>query len=160
MSILVNEGRVVIAESISLRPIHIAWGLGDGAWTDPPAESVGATALQDEVGRRLVTTPQFVVPDALGVIELPGGYKFSISGTPTNYLYCTCQFDYGDASSAVIREFGVFVGTDVDAGLPPGQEYFEGAEVTDPGRLLQVENVVPIYRSPAIRETAQFVIQF
>jgi len=159
MSVLVNDGRVAIAESLGLRPIHVAWGTGDGSWETPSAESSEAAGLLNEVGRRIASTVQYCTPDPGGPIELPSG-NFSVSLTPTKFLHIVCDFDFADAPSSVIREFGVFVGTETDAQLPPGQEYFSGAEVTSPGLLLLLENVVPIFRSPAIRETAQFVINF
>ena len=159
MAILTEEGRVVIADSISIRPIHLAWGLGDGVWLTAPPEDAGATGLLDEVGRRTATQVQFVVPDVAGEIVLPSG-SFTLSGTPTNHLFISTQFDFADASSSVIREIGVFVGTELIAGLPPGQEYFVPAEIDGPGRLLHIENIDPLYRSPAIRESFQIVITF
>lgn len=159
MPILTRSGRVVIAESIASRPLHLAWGLGDGAWSSPPAESLDATELTDEVGRRTVTEVGFVVPDNAGDIVLPTG-TFSRSVTPTNHLYCRTAFDFADASSAVIREIGLFSGTTVVDGLPPGKNYFLPSEIDNPGRLLHLENMVPIYRSPAIRPSFEIVITF
>lgn len=159
MPILTSTGRVVIAESISLRPIHLAWGLGDGAWTSPPAEALGATALINEIGRRKVTEVGFVVPDIAGEIVLPTG-TFTRSLTPTNHLYCRTEFDFADASSSVIREIGLFVGTTVVGGLPPGQNYFTPAQIATPGKILHLENLAPIYRSSAIRPSFEVVITF
>jgi hypothetical protein len=159
MPILTKSGRVVIAESISLRPIHCAWGTGDGAWTVPPSEDADATSLIAEVGRREASEVAFVVPDVDGDIILPSG-NYSRSGTPTNHLLIVTNFDFGDASSTVIREIGIYVGTTVVGGLPGGQKYFVPAEVATPGRLLHVENMAPIFRSPAIRENFEVVITF
>lgn len=160
MPILTQSGRVVIAESIAARAIHLAWGTGDGAWTDtPPDEDANATALQAEVARRVATEVAYVVPDAGGDIVLPSGV-FSRSVTPTRHLYIRTAFDFGEASSSVIREIGVFVGTTVIGGLPPGQEYFLPAQVATPGRLLHLEHLEAIYRSPAIRESFEVVITF
>ncbi len=159
MPILTKSGRVVIAESVKLRPIHIAWGTGDGAWLTAPSEDPNATVLLDEVARRTANSVEFVVPDEAGAIVLPTG-SFTISPTPTNSLLITTNFDFLDAQSTVIREYGVFVGTELIGGLPGGQRYFLPAEVADPGRLLYLENLVPIYRSPAIRESFQVVITF
>lgn len=159
MPILPRSGRVVIAESILLRTIHVAWGLGDGDWIDPPSENPDAIALQNEIGRRLANDAAFVVPDAAGSIVLPTG-KFSPSASPTNSLLVSVTFDFADAPGEEIREFGVFVGTEVVAGLPTGQRYFTPAQVSNPGRLLHIENTQPIYRSPAIRESFQIVVTF
>lgn len=159
MPILTKSGRVVIAESIKARAIHLAWGAGDGSWTTPPSEDSNTTALLNEVGRRTATEVTFVVPDVAGDIILPTG-RFSRTATPTNNLFVSTQFDFTDASSSVIREIAVFVGTTTDGALPPGQRYFIPSQVTSPGRMLHLENMVPIYRSPAIRESFDVVITF
>jgi len=159
MAILTKSGRVVIAESIATRPIHLAWGLGDGVWLEAPSEDAEAVALIDEIGRRTATNVQYVVPDVAGEIVLPSG-NFTLSATPTNHLLISVQFEFSDAPSAVIREIGAFVGTVPVEGLPGGQVYFLPAEIADTGRLLHVENLEPIYRSPAIRESFQIVITF
>lgn len=159
MPILTTSGRVVIAESIAERPVHLAWGTGDGAWVSPPSEDAAATELLNEIGRREASEVSYVVPDSGGDIVLPTGV-YSRSVTPTNHLYVSTNFDFADASSSVIREIGLFVGTEVIGGLPVGQKYFVPAEVDAPGRLLHLENLAPIFRSPAIRENFEVVITF
>lgn len=159
MPILTKSGRIVIAESIAARSLHLAWGTGDGAWTTPPAENPDATALQAEIGRRLPTEVAFVLPDGTGDIVLPSG-TFKRSATPTKNLYVRTGFDFAEASSSVIREIGLFSGSTTDTGLPPGQQYFTPGQVTSPGRLLHLENLAPIFRSPAIRESFEIVVSF
>ena len=159
MPILTKSGRVVIAESIAARPLHLAWGSGDGVWTVPPSESTNATALISEVGRRLATEVAFVVSDVAGDIVLPTG-TFSRSVTPTHHLYVRAADGFADASSSVIRQIGIFSNTETNPALPPGQQYFLPADIVDPGRLLHLENLGPIYRSPAIRESFEVVITF
>lgn len=160
MATFPKNGRVVIAESIAARPLHVAWGLGDGAWTtNIPAENPDATGLINEIGRHTVTSTQYVVPDVNGTIVLPSG-RFSPSVTPTNHLLISTTFDFDNASSSIIREVAIFAGTQVQAGLPVGQRYFTPSQITDPGKLLYVENIGPIYRSTAIQETFKTVITF
>lgn len=159
MPILTKSGRVVIAESIALRPIHLAWGTGDGAWTTPPAEDADAEIVLNEIGRRQATEVSYVVPDVDGDIILPTG-TFSRSDDPTNHLFVVTNFEFEDAPSSIIRNVGIFVGSTMVGGLPGGQRYFEPAEVATPGRLMHLENIAPIYRSPAIRENFQIVISF
>ena len=159
MPILTKSGRVAIAESIALRPVHIAWGLGDGAWLTAPSENPNALALQEEIGRRTANNVGFVVADPVGDIILPTG-RFTRSVTPTNMLLVEVSFDFSDASSSVIREFAVFVGTEVVAGLPEGQRYFVPSEVSNPGRVLHLENSPPIFRSPEIRPGFKIVVVF
>lgn len=159
MAILTSSGRICVVEALALRPLHLAWGTGDGAWTVAPVEDAAATALQAEVGRRQVTAVDFAVPDVAGSIILDSG-NFSISATPTKYLYIKTDFDFLDAPSGVIREIAVFTGSTMVGGLPGGQRYFIPAEVATPGRMLHLQNIVPIFRSPAIRENFEIVIEF
>jgi hypothetical protein len=159
MPILTRSGRIVIAESIAARPIHLAWGTGDGSWVGPPAESNLATALLNEIGRRTATEVAFAIEDVAGDIVLPTG-RFSRSVNPTNFLYINTVYDFADAFSSVIREVGVFVGGTMNPGLPVGQKYFVPADYVLPGRMLHVENMAPIYRSPAIRPSFEIVVAF
>ena len=52
----------------------------------------------------------------------------------------------------------LFAGTQVQAGLPAGQRYFEPGQIVAPGTLVALERVTPIHRSPATRETFEHVI--
>lgn len=124
-----------------------------------PSEGVNQTSLLAEVGRRTVDEVEFAIEDANGAITAPTG-RFSISQTPTNHLFVRTRFDFADAASSVIREQGLFVGSTTDAALPAGQFYFTGAEVTDPGILLMVQNSPALIRQPTSRETYEFVVSF
>jgi hypothetical protein len=171
MSILTDSGRTALAALLAAEPLHFAWGRGDATWdaplpTDPTAlaaevlrrrESKSATALIAEIGRRTITNLNFVTPDANGAIALPTG-NYSISVPPTRYLYVNVLFDFADASAETIREFAVFVGTTVNAALPPGQRYFTPDQLTSQGRLVTLERVSAVVRSPAVRENFQHVI--
>lgn len=161
MSILTESGRIAIAEAIKEKPIHLAWGPGDGSWTVPPAEDVNATGLITELGRRLSTSVAFVVPDEDGTIEIPGEGFFTETLTPTKRLLITTQFAYSEEVAATIRQIAVFVGTEVIAGLPAGQRYFTPAQVQSPGRMLQLQNLdVPVVRSAATRSRFENLIVF
>lgn len=161
MAILTKSGRVAVANAVSKRPLHLAWGTGDGAWVTPPAEDTDAVALMAEVGRRTATQWAFVVPDAAGEIDVSTG-KFSLSpgNAPTNHLFIETNFDFADAAGVAIRELAVFSDTTLVAGLPSGQRYFAPAEVDDPGIMLYTENITPIFRSPATQENFRVVITF
>lgn len=149
-----------MAESIMARPIHLAWGGGDAAWdTDPVPETVNDEALVDEIGRRLVSQARYCSPDETGEIIVPTG-RFTESSTPTRHIYLRFNFDFDDAPAATIREVAVFVGTQADAGLPPGQMYFEPENVVDPGTLLVIERMQKFDRSPSVRQSFEFVITF
>jgi hypothetical protein len=160
MSTFTKSGRIAIAESVALRPCHVAWGPGDGAWTTPPAEDINATAVTSEIGRRLCTEVAFLVANPAGDIVVPAGtYSRSTTGS-TNIVLFRAQFDFADASSDVIRQLGLVVGCTTNPGLPSGQQYFTPGQIVLPGRLVEINNVNPIFRSPAIRETAQLIVVF
>jgi hypothetical protein len=161
MATLPLSGRAAIANAISKRPIHIAWGSGDGAWLTPPAESSSATALIAELGRRVATQFFYVVPDEAGAISVASGrYSASPGNAPTRHLYVTVDFDYAEASSAVVREVAIFSDTVVQSGLPGGQAYFTPGQITDPGLMLYIENLVPIFRNPQTTENFSVVVTF
>ena len=159
MAILPQSGRVTIAESILERPIHLAWGAGDGSWVTPPPEDDNATALTTELARRTATELAYVLPSPTGDIILPSG-RYVRSVNPTKYIYVRTQFDFADAENQTIREIAVFVGTEVQSGLPAGQQYFVPSEIVNPGRLLHIEHLAPIIRSINIRESFEVVINF
>ena len=113
--------------------------------------------MVNEVGRRLVTQVQFVTEDPTGEIIVPTG-RYTVSATPTRHLLFRIAYDFGDAPASVIREVALFAGTEVQAGLPAGQRYFEPGQIVAPGTLVALERITPIHRSPATRETFEHVI--
>lgn len=160
MAILPKSGRAAIAKAIKAQALHLAWGTGDGAWTTPPTEQTAQAELLAEVGRRKVLAASFVTPDPAGEIVIEGAGRFARSTTETNQLYLEFKFDFQDAATSVIREIGVFVGTETAAALPAGQQYFAPDDVTNPGTLLYLENKTPIYRSASTRESFETLITF
>lgn len=159
MAILVAAGRATYQAAIKNRPIHLAWGSGDESWgSTPPEETLSSTALLNEVGRREALQVEFVTPDPAGVIEVPEG-NFSISSTPTRYLFLDFHFAFADAATTVIREAAVFVDTVRAVGVSPSKAYLLPSEVDNPGRILVLEHLNPaVIRSPAVRERFQYVI--
>lgn len=160
MALLTTAGRATIAAAVKSMPMHLAWGPGDGAWTNPPAESAAATTITNEIGRRLITSCDYVVPDSAGAIEVAGVGKFSVSSTPTSRLFVVTRFDFGDAPTATIRQLGLFVGCTTNPALPAGQKYFTPDQIVTPGSLLQIQNQAPQPRSPATREQFEILIVF
>ena len=124
-----------------------------------PPEPIGQTALLREVGRRVVDEVHFVAADPDGEIVVPTG-RYRMVTEPTNHLFIRIRFDFEDASTSVVREQGLFVGTKTDPELPIGQKFFIPAQITDPGILLVLQNSVPIVRQPSTRETFEFVVTF
>jgi hypothetical protein len=159
MPTLIKSGRVVIAESIKARPIHLAWGSGNGSWSTPPQVNVDATSLISEIARRTPDEVSFVTPDPLGVIVVSQG-AFSRSVTPTRHLYVRTVFEATEAPTSAIREVGLFCGSVMVAGLPPSQEYFLPSQVASPGRLFHLDNFAPIFRFSNVRESFDIVVTF
>lgn len=160
MATLVTSGRSAIAASIKSRSIFMGWGSGNAAWDNVLVpEDVSKSALLNPIGYRKLTESSYCVPDAQGGIVVPTG-RFSVTQNPTNNLYLRFTFDFGDSSAAQIRETGIFIDTVVAAGLPAGQMYFSPAQVTNPGTMLLAENIARINRTPATRESFEFVVTF
>jgi hypothetical protein len=161
MAILTTSGRTALALSVANQPLHLAWGTGDPAWdTVPVTEPVGATALLSEVGRRAAPQLLYVTQDAQGSLVLPSG-RWNISGSPTNSLYMRFAFDYTDGATALIRELGIFVGTQIKSAVmtaTPGKLYFEPADIQVSGTLLALQRVPKITRSAATRQAFEFVL--
>ncbi len=171
LATLTKTGRAAIALALSSRPIHLAWGSGNTEWDADDAvlpSLVNATALVNELGRRTPATIGFVEPDDAGDIVIPvstgadgevqeARYK-SVTG-PTPYLYVRTNYNFEDASNAVIREIGVFMDTELKADLPSGQCYFTPDNLENPGLLVAAQIISPpINRSPSVRQTIEFVL--
>lgn len=169
MAILTNSGRAAMAKALAARPLHFAWGGGATSWDiTVPHESLDATSLVSEIGRRSATSVQFVVPADEGEIEVPlfndqtGGNvtkRFHIVADPSPYLYMRFIFDFTDAPAAIIREVAIFTDTVVNPALPAGQKYFSPADIVDTGKMLALENLLQeIFRTPNSRQSFEFVL--
>lgn len=126
---------------------------------DTPPEDITAEALMSEIGRRVVDEVVFCIPDEQGDLITPTG-RFTAVAEPTNNLHMRFTFDFEDSPGEIIRELGIMVNTLLDGTLPAGQEYFQGADIIDPGILLVLEHTVPLVRTAATRETFSFVVTF
>lgn len=155
MAIFTLQGDIALAELVRNASVHFAWGTGLPAWDSIPiAVTVNETALVNEVGRIKPSYTTFVTPDPLGTITAPivggvGVERFSVSPTPTNHVYFQFSFDATHASTATIRETGLFIGGTTNPSLPAGQMYFVPSEVVTAGRLAIVERATPLVRSIA-----------
>jgi hypothetical protein len=165
MAILTTSGRTALAASVAAQPLHLAWGAGSPAWdTTPVAETIGLTALTAELGRRVVDEIKFVTPDVAGAISVPNGRFTALpAGQKSNNLYLRFNFEYLDASTASIREVGVFIGTIIKPAVitaEPGRRYFAPADLQDPGILLAVQRTARIIRSAQTRQAVELVVVF
>lgn len=149
-----------MAEAVMARAIHMAWGSGDPEWdTTPVPETINDSALVAEIGRRVVSVARYCFPDPDGEIVVPTG-RFTESIAPTRHIYLRFNFDFFDAPVATIREVAVFIGTQTLGTLPPGQTYFEPAQIVAPGTLLVIERVPKFERSASVRQSFEFVVTF
>ena len=100
-----------------------------------------------------------VIPVATGVGgEVQEARYKSVTG-PSPYLYVRTNYNFEDASNAVIREIGVFMDTVLKDGLPAGQRYFTLDDLDNPGLLVAAQIISPaINRSPSVRQTIEFVL--
>lgn len=153
-----------MAEAVASQPLHLAWGAGDAAWDSEPSgkvpESIDASTLVAEVGRRGGPALQFVVPDEDGAISLPSG-RWSVSEAATNNLYMRFTYDYEDGATNLIRELAVFVGTVIKPEVmsaTPGKLYFLPSDIQTPGTLLALQNVAKVTRSGQTRQAYEFVL--
>ena len=162
MATLVTTGRAGLAASVAARNIFLGIGAGQTSWdangVDP--ENIGSTALYAPIGYRKSAQVDFVVSAAQGAISLPSG-RYDVSSSQTNLLYCKFTLDFADASTSTIRETGIFLDVQTGTGLPAGQMFFDAnTEVTSSGTLYLIEHVSSIIRTPATRETFEFVLTF
>ncbi len=160
-AVLTLSGRVAIAEAIKASAaIHMAWGTGDVSWgTSPPSPSVSATALVAEIGRRQATEVRFCEPDAAGAILVPNG-QFTLTNTPTPNLYFKFFFEFGDAVGQTIREQAIFLNTVRNTGVSPSLAYLTPGQISDPGRMIVLQNSSPILREVTTRQMFEFVVTY
>lgn len=162
MATLVTTGRAGLAASVKARNIFLGIGAGQTAWdaagVDP--ENIASTGLQDAIGYRKAAQVDFVTNASQGAISLPSG-RYDVSTADTNLLYCKFTLDFVDASTSTIRETGIFLDVITAGNLPSGQMFFDAAsEVTSSGTLYLLEHTASIIRTPATRETFEFVLTF
>jgi hypothetical protein len=145
---------------LKMLPIHVAWGMGSESWdTVPVPESMSASTLLAEYGRRKASQVAYCTPDVNGDIEVPSG-KFALSVAPTKFLYIRCSFAANDQPVGSIREVGVFFGTIANPEVPESKQYLEPSEIQDFGSILLIDHITKIDRSNSIRQQFEFVIQF
>jgi len=125
----------------------------------PPAASAADTVLVDEIGRRKISTKNYVVADAGGTITV-GGNKYSVSVTPTNKLYVAAIFAIDEAPDEVIREYAVFTETVVSDSVEPGESYVAVGDVVSPGFMVVINRVAPIFRNAATQQELAALLSF
>lgn len=160
-AVLTLAGRVAIAEAIKASAaIHMALGTGDASWgTSPPTPATSATALVAEIGRREVTEVRYCIPDAAGAIVVPNG-QFTLTNTPSSNLYFKFFFEFGDAVGQTIREQAIFLNTVRNAGVSSSLAYLTPSQISNPGRMIVLQNSSPILREVTTRQLFEFVVTY
>lgn len=143
----VNGGAIPSQATVQVQAVYGSPGVGSDD-----------IKLESEIGRRIAASCDFVVPDANGNVTTPDGSRWTISATPTRYLYVAVLFDFLEASTETIREVGIFVDTVPAAGVPQGQLYLTPDQVADPGYLLLLDRFAGIPRSPSSRQGFSYVL--
>jgi len=143
----VNGGGIAPGATVQAQAVYGTTALGSGE-----------TALVNEVGRRVATSVEFVVPDPSGNIYTPGGERWTVSAVATRYLYVAAQFDFLEAADETIREVGIFVDSVRAEGVPEGQLYLTPEDVAEPGYLLLLDRFAGISRSPSSRQGFSYVL--
>lgn len=112
-----------------------------------PEPDLATQSLVSEVGRVSVSAIHFVVPfdeqdDPAANFVNVEGVKYALVEHGRLLLF-RGQLISSEGVGEPIRQYGLFSRCAVDPELPPGQTFFEGAEVIEPGVL-----VISRHRSP------------
>jgi len=161
MATLQDDGRIGEAEILLSLPIYVAVGRGLPAWDNAAEpEPTNAISLTDEIGRRLATQVQFVVPAAAGEVETPQG-NYTASAVPTKWVHVRMVLGFEDAIGETIRETAVYYGCEPKPGLPAGQRFFTPQQFAKNGRIKLLNHErVKLVRDAGIRETFEYVFPF
>ena len=156
--ILTDDGHIVLAEAMYAKDFYLTWGtLDSGQWTTPPREDNTIHNIIKPVGTIKAEVKEFVNLDVNGSIETDSA-KWSISGTPTRYLYLKFMFRQDNNPDDIIYQLGIHYNPQFS--VDPTTIFHNKDDVTDWGKLLLTENVAPIYRNNSTKEHFEYVITF
>ena len=139
--IVTDSGKILRARMMAgENPGSPSWfAIGSGNWGDPqapPAESVGATGLSNELARKQISRHAYLVLDEpSGPITYKGAH-YSESGVPTKIVAFFAEFAESEAQGFQIMEEAVFGGAVVANTTP----YALVADVVVPGTLVWRRN--------------------
>ena len=86
--------------------------------------------------------------------------QFSLTNTPSSNLYFKFFFEFGDAVGQTIREQGIFLNTVRNAGVSNSLAYLTPGQISNPGRLIVLQNSNPILREVTTRQQFEFVVTY
>ncbi|QPC87143.1 hypothetical protein GA830_10610 [Mesorhizobium sp. NBSH29] len=159
MAVFTVGGREVIASLLINQTFFLALGKGDPAWdTNLIPPSPGATDLVDKVGVTRLRQIDYASPSETGEITMADGSQFTVSPTPTRYLYLWFKLDLPDAVPSTLRECGLYHGTVLGGAVPAGQFYVPGADVVAYGKLVHLDRYNSIVRDGTIEQGFSFIL--
>ena len=138
--------------------IYVAMGHGDVAWDTTPVDA-GADDIDlvAEHGRRRALQVSYATPDQAGTIIVNTG-SYSLSVTPTPFLYVMGSFAFTDAVGQTIREVGVFADTQLNSGIDPSG-YIVPGQLANKGLLLVSDRFTSFERVDTNRQIFEYVIE-
>ncbi len=159
MAVYTIGGREVVASLLFAQTYFLGLGRGDTAWDTALVQpSPSDIDLVDKIGVTRTRTQSYATPDTEGEIAMADGSKFTLTGTPTRYLYLLFKLDLADAVPQTLRECGVFHGTVLDGGVPGGQMFIPHASVVNYGKLIEVDRFNSIVRDGTTEQEFSFII--
>lgn len=114
-----------------------------------PQPDLTTQTLASEVGRVPVTAVHYIMPfdeaddPEVNYVILEGA-KYALSAEPARMLLFQAHLNASDGVGDPIREYALFSRCAVDPELPPGQVYFEAADITSPGVMVIAKNRTPV----------------
>lgn len=163
-SVLVNDGRVLMAEALQPLPCLFGLGTGNRAWDseNPEPINLDANQLIAPLGYKKAHAVHFVTPvtdpaEPADIVLNTGRYR--ISSTPTRYLNYVLKMDYTDVVNEV-REYHLYCNPTLQAGLPIGQTWFTPEQVENVGRLLLSERRKSLTFDGTMGAWINFVVVF
>lgn len=145
--VLVDAGRVTVARKLQATNACLIVGSGDVAWgAVPPSVPLSATGILAPVALVRPRVKLYAIPDPAGQVETDDGSKWTISETPTAYLYLAYVMGFQDGPEETLREIAVTLDPVLDEEVLPGLEYVPWADVVSPGDLLGIERWPPTER--------------
>ena len=160
---LTEQGHTTICDTISAnKTFWLAWGTHTSS-LENTIEDLNSEILIDELGRTKETFNGFVIPDEAGPIEV-SGQNWSISVTPSKYLYLRFTFGQNTNPTSIIRQLALF--TDVQ--LSAGNElltYIDTSVIKDDkmddiGKIFETMNQADLIRDEVTAESYNMIITF
>jgi len=159
--ILVEDGHIKLAKEMFDEDFRLGWGSlqpGNGWVDNPPPEDLNSDVLLLEVGRIKTQVKEYVLPDSQGIISVDG-IKWTISVTPTKFVYLKFVFEQTHNSSDSIYQLGIFTETVPEVGFET-EAYLQPTNILNSGKLILLENQPVTFRNSATREIFEYVITF